>query len=154
MAQRLDWTSIMTYECAFSLCLNPFATYVKEILSPTTKNTHIYIYDMIFFWFPNTQSLNLIILLFNSIETKIIAQNTRIAYSISILMLGKVSLNMFLIENMYWTILLHFIEQCQLTTVTIIKVQSRFYVLFFRKKMVTIKLFATSPWWYKRKWPM
>ena len=39
MAERLERTSMSVLKCASSPLLNLFATYVKEILSPSTKNT-------------------------------------------------------------------------------------------------------------------
>jgi hypothetical protein len=39
--QWLDWTSMSVLKCAFSLCSNQFATYVKEILSRSTKTSKI-----------------------------------------------------------------------------------------------------------------
>ena len=39
MAERLERTSMSVLKCASSPRSNPFATYVKKILSPSTKNT-------------------------------------------------------------------------------------------------------------------
>ena len=39
MAHRLDRRSMSVLKCASILCLNPFATYVKDILSRSTKKT-------------------------------------------------------------------------------------------------------------------
>ena len=39
MVQRLDWMSMSVLKCAFSLGLNRFATYEKDILFRSTK-TH------------------------------------------------------------------------------------------------------------------
>ena len=38
MAERLERMSMSVLKCAFSPGLNPFVTYVKEILSPSTKH--------------------------------------------------------------------------------------------------------------------
>ena len=38
MAERLERMSMSVLKCAFSPGLNPFVTYVKEILLPSTKH--------------------------------------------------------------------------------------------------------------------
>ena len=39
VGQRLDWSSMSVLKCASSPRLNQFATYVKEIIKRSTKNT-------------------------------------------------------------------------------------------------------------------